>query len=142
MLGWLFDYVLPNDYKFSKTFDYYNFTMMNFNWGTNTTDSSLNITVKDIYNNNALQLVLKYNDLVYNANRVTEPNCDMRINRRFKTFWEYFNYYRWNKIQILVLGLYLIPVLNLLLALKLLHILYKKFMSVYRRFWPEEEVKD
>jgi hypothetical protein len=128
--GILFDYVFPNDYKYLRTFDHYNFAYINFNWGKTAADSNVDVIIRDIENNSVREINLKYTDLSYDKNRITQPDCDRLINRRFKTWPEYLEYYKNNKAEILIFLVYLVPVFILFLIFKFIFFVIKKIFGL------------
>jgi hypothetical protein len=126
------DYFLPHEYSITPAYGTYNFAHISFDWGVDRLSSKASINVKGIDNNDLIKMELKYTDLTYNATRITEPNCSALINRRFKTFEEYIDYYRSNPLQLYVFPVYLLAVV-LLLSLFLLPFIVLRCIYRYCR---------
>ena len=94
------DKLLPNSYNYGPSYSGYNFGEVKINWGNSLIDSSVSLSIWDIDNKKQLEVVLKYEDLEFKRERISNhkedlfnPSCTKRINKRFKTPFEYISYY-------------------------------------------------
>jgi hypothetical protein len=81
----------------------YNFAKIDLNWGESPLESQVEVTFRDIENKMRAKVFLRYKDLVYDKNRVNDPECYTKINRRFKTFSEYFDHYYNHQLDLVML---------------------------------------
>jgi len=93
------EYIFPIDYNIIPTISYYNFGVLSFEWGLTKEDSKFKVTIIDIDDITRAEMSIKYNDLTYNKSRITDPNCYDKINRRYKTLEEYYEYYSKNRFE-------------------------------------------
>jgi hypothetical protein len=132
-VGFLVDHILPNDYKVSQTHGTFNFAYITFDWGNTRYESKANISIKDIDNNDLIHLTLSHNDLVYNKTDIANPNCSTILNRRYKTWKEYFKYYSQHPVELYVLPVYMVMIFLITLFLMLPFFILRAIYRCCRR---------
>jgi hypothetical protein len=101
------DNVFANDYNLVPTVDTYNFAKIDFNWGETKQQAQIEVSIIDADNVLRTKLSINYSDLVFRSKSSLDPECTWKLNRRFKSPREYFNYYRENKLEMLFLVPYI-----------------------------------
>lgn len=96
-----FENLFAKDYSLIPHLDYYNFGMIEFDWGISVKEAKVNLKITDIDNNIYANLTLSHEELSYNpAHFENEPinpylrDCKTRLNSKFKSFWEYYYLYK------------------------------------------------
>ena len=92
----ILDYIFPNDYLIGGTIDFYNYGMVDFEWGKTKEDSKLKLTIYDIENNLRIQREIEYKELIYNTNHKDNYQCEIDLTSRLKPLKHYINYYKSN----------------------------------------------
>ena len=117
------DYILPSDYYLLPTIDRYNFAKIDIIYGKDKLESKVEVPIIDAENILRTKLTIPYTKLIFDdSNKDTNSDNATRINRRFKTPWQFIEYYHTNKLEII----FLIP---------LLWIIYFFYYLVYIPIW-------
>lgn len=135
-INFLLDYIMPNDYNILPSINYYNFAHIDFKWGARKNESQMEISIIDIDNVTRAKLTLNLlKDLSFDKSKIKDYDCEERLNSRFKSFGEYVNYYKSNKMMIPILFLYkwifLIFVALAYLVYYVLNKLYRKIRNLF-----------
>ena len=79
-----------------------------------------------------LQYDIAYSNLTYN-DQITDKECSVRVNRRFKKLKEYYNYYKNEPIQLLVFLFYITFFLLILFTFWVIYKIFKLFFIIINR---------
>lgn len=134
-MGFLFDYLLPNKYHLFPLIEYYNFSLLKFDWGNSKEESKVSIEIIDIDDVTRLRLKINYSDLKYNENYKADQECYANINSRLKSLNGYLKYYQQNKEKIIFLLLDFAIILTLIAGIMfILYLKYKFLKLLFRKF--------
>ena len=81
---------------------------------------------KFLFPDNSIKLFL-------NNDQITDKECSVRVNRRFKKLKEYYNYYKNEPIQLLVFLFYITFFLLILFTFWVIYKIFKLFFIIINR---------
>ena len=138
----LFDYLLPNHYQIASTINYYNFGMVEFNWGVSKEESSIQLELYDINRVKVNQIVLKYTDLIFNNNFEADHDCEVRFNSRVMFLDDYLNYFYKNPLIYPILICCVLTVRYLSnVTLNILFFLFKSILKLFKSLTKKNKKK-
>ena len=149
-VSYFIDKILPNDYNTNKSFDGINFGEIIINWGNSINDIVISINIFDENDNKKISLDLNYNkDLVFKRENIDNIDCIYLLNKRFKTPFQYFNYYMNNKNELPIGFIYLFCIMlliqiflskkNILIFFSILILVFSIFIGFYYKIDIEKE---
>ena len=149
-VSYFIDKILPNDYNINKSFDGINFGEIIINWGNSINDIVISINIFDENDNKKISLDLNYNkDLVFKRENIDNIDCIYLLNKRFKTPFQYFNYYMNNKNELPIGFIYLFCIMlliqiflskkNILIFFSILILVFSIFIGFYYKIDIEKE---
>lgn len=125
----LYDDFLPNNFNLGDFIADYNFAFIEFDWGNSRDEAKIKILIKNIENEIKIQRIIYYKSLIANKNdpaiinNKKNFNCYQRINSRFKSLKEYYEFYISHP------GKSLLYILTLAFVCFILYIFYKILIS-------------
>jgi hypothetical protein len=114
------EYFLPSDYNIIPTIASYNFAKIDLVYGEDKYSSKIVASIIDDENIVRARLNIPYTNLIFNNTKYNDDECEEKINSRFKTIKEYFEYYNSRPFEIV----FLIP------YLWLIYLFYKLIMLI------------
>ena len=125
------------------TLTYYNYGKIDFIWDPNSKENSkMKISLIDIDNVVRAEITISYIDLVYDKLKVKDLECYEKINRRYKTPYEYFQYYSKNKFEFISSILILTSILHFFYIIYyILSFIYRKILLIFRIIFKNKEKK-